>query len=270
MKKLAAAKRKSHPGWARLAEAFLILSLGGTLIGIVGTGHYQRYLRSEMAIPLLLTGGCLAALALWTMIVVCLRPRNAEAHDHEEHADAEHDHDGHDHEGHGHGGAWSVWLLLVPVVIVAVISPPAIGAQLAQRRGPAPVSAADAPPLPDVPTSAGGSGQVMGLPMAKYAALAVTRPPEELAGRRFTITGFVINHPQGDGWYLARIRIQCCAADGVPVLVRITGAAPQNDDRWLEVTGTFQPPVVESSGYVARLAAEDVREIPEPADPYVY
>lgn len=250
-------RRRLHDGWWRLVEAFLIAAFGGTLICLVGTGHFLRYLRSEMAIPLVLTGCCLVGLAVWTVVVVCRRPSDSEP---------DHDHDGH----HDHGAVKSLWLLLVPVLIAAVISPPAIGAQLAQRRGPAPVSASDVPALPDIPTSGGGAGAVIGLPMAKYEALAVTRPPEELAGRRFAITGFVINKPDGDGWYLARIRIQCCAADGVPVLVGISGAGPQPDDTWLEVIGTYQRPEQVPYGEVARLFAEEVRPIEEPADPYVY
>lgn len=254
---------RSHQGWWRLVESYLILALGGTLIGIVWSGHFLRYVRPEMAIPLVVTGCCLIGLALWTIVVTCRR--RAEGVD---------DHEGHDDHGHGghgdHGPVWSVWLIVVPVLIAAVISPPAIGAQLAQRRGPAQVSAADAPPLPDVPVPAGSAGEAVGLPMGKYVALAMSAEEHELAGRRFTVTGFVINRPDGDGWYVARIRIRCCAADGVPLMIRVIDPPPQADDGWVELTGTYLPPVREKYGMITQLKFDSVRPIEEPENPYVF
>ncbi len=276
------ARRGLHQGWWRLVESYLIMALGGTLIGIVWSGHFLRYVRPEMTIPLVVTGACLIGLALWTIVVTCRRraaatqtsdqPVGDPAHDHA----GAHDHGSHGDHGHGdhghggHGPVWSVWLIVVPVLIAALLSPPAIGAQLAQRRGPAQVSTAEAPPLPDVPVTAGSTGEALGLPMGKYVALAMSADEQELTGRRFTVTGFVINRPEGDGWYLARIRIRCCAADGVPLLIRILDAPPQADDGWVEVTGSYLPPERESYGPVARLKFESVLPIEEPDNPYVF
>ncbi len=258
--------RRLHQGWWRLVESYLILALGGTLIGVVWSRHFLRYVRPEMAIPLVVTGGCLIGLALWTIAVTCRRQRVAD--DHEGHG-----HGGHGHGGHGHGDhgpVWSVWLIVVPVLIAALISPPAIGAQLAQRRGPAQLSAAEAPPLPDVPVPAGSGGEALGLPMGKYVALAMSAEEGELAGRRFTVIGFVVNRPKVDGWYLARVRIRCCAADGVPLLIRIVDPPPQADDGWVEVTGTYLPPERESFGMITKLRFESLRPTEEPENPYVF
>lgn len=246
-----------HGGWWRLVEAYLIMAFGATLIAIVWSGHYLRYVRPELAFPLILTGASLLALGVWTLVVTCRRPVATEPSG------------GHDHH---HGTMWSVWLIIVPVLVAALISPPAIGAQLAQRRDQAPV------PMPE--RSSGTSttqpprvstGEVEALPMNKYVLRAFIDEEAELAGRRFRVGGFVINQGEQADWYVARIRIRCCAADAVPMKVGIVGELPPYpDDTWVEVTGSYLPVVRESDGPIARLRFEEVREVKAPENPYIF
>jgi uncharacterized membrane protein YcgQ (UPF0703/DUF1980 family) len=68
------------------------------------------------------------------------------------------------------------------------------------------------------------------------------------------------------GFRLARYQIACCAADAIPVVVRIVGinGDPPPRDQWVTVTGTFQS----AADQLPELRATSVVEIRAPEDPY--
>jgi uncharacterized repeat protein (TIGR03943 family) len=56
--------------------------------------------------------------------------------------------------------------------------------------------------------------------------------------RKVQMTGFVTLGEQGEGWYLTRLMINCCAADVQSVKVRIHKAENLPADTWVTVVGT--------------------------------
>ena len=169
--------------------------------------------------------------------------------------------DGH---GHDHGGPRVAWLLVVPVFAIFLIGPPALGSYSASRGGTSVAKQSEYAPLP--------SGDPVTLPVLDYASRAVWDRGASLADRRVRLTGFVSPRP-GGGVYLTRMILTCCAADGRPVKVGLSGDAPTRlpADTWIEVTGRYDTRVDKdraNNETIPYLRAESVREVTAPAQPY--
>jgi uncharacterized repeat protein (TIGR03943 family) len=89
--------------------------------------------------------------------------------------------------------------------------------------------------------------------------------------RTVRLTGFIVH--DGGTVYVARLVITCCAADAMPVKVKLYGKdfGGLKDDQWLDVTGRLQPKTAtESNGYTPSFTVSDLVPITAPADPYEY
>src|SRR5690606_11789696 len=109
-----------------------------------------------------------------------------------------------------------VALLLAPVLVIALVAPPALGADAVGRAGTANpvVDGSDVfDPLPP-----GGPAE---LPVAEFVQRAIFDDGGSLAGREVVLTGFVVR--RGAAVELARLTIACCAADARPHRVRLVG-----------------------------------------------
>jgi uncharacterized repeat protein (TIGR03943 family) len=100
--------------------------------------------------------------------------------------------------------------------------------------------------------------------LLEFGQRAFDRDGASFGGATVQLTGFVAAAEDG-GFRLARYQIACCAADAAPVVVRVIGSrrVPARD-RWVTVTGVFQP----GGGELPALAATNVVELPAPDDPY--
>jgi uncharacterized repeat protein (TIGR03943 family) len=101
--------------------------------------------------------------------------------------------------------------------------------------------------------------------LLEYGQRAFERGGASFHGATVRLTGFVAS-PAGEGFLLARYQIACCAADAAPVVIRVVGVhgdLPPRD-RWVTVTGSFEP----GGGDVPLLAATTVMPIPAPDEPY--
>jgi len=162
------------------------------------------------------------------------------------------------------------WLLLVPVLVVLVVQPAALGSYAASSRSVVPGgSDGDFPPL-----SAPVRGAVP-MPMAEFVTRAVRDPGQSLAGVRVRLIGFVAPAEGGDGgWRLTRFVIFCCAADAEALQAVVRGdPAPRARDQWLEVEGTWQPrpaAVDDPNPPPPVLNADGVHPIAPPRPPYEY
>ena len=88
-------------------------------------------------------------------------------------------------------------------------------------------------------------------------------------GYEVELTGFVTRPPdlQAGQFALTRFAIFCCAADVVPHSVPVDPGGEFlnfNVDRWLTITG-----VLEERNGAFVLVAQDIKPIPEPANPYI-
>jgi putative membrane protein len=167
--------------------------------------------------------------------------------------------------GHRHRGGM-VWLLLIPVVLVAFVIPPPI-----EATGAAPVSANPSTkhPFPPLP-----AGHAPSLSVPEVMMRAATDSAGTLDNRLITVTGFTMT---GDGGAdLGRVVIICCAADAQLARIHLTGpaaatAASYPEDTWLRVEGTAIPgSSTAASSFVPTMNVTTVTKIDRPANTYAY
>lgn len=251
----------------RETQNILLVLLGGALLKISFTGTYLRYVKPSHQWLLISAGTIMVLLAVVSIVRDLLNARATEATGVGArpsgpqglvHVSG--------HEGHHHSSS-SAWLLLLPVLAVFLVAPPALGSDSVNRAATTTNStSADGsalfPPLP--------AGEVISLPLSDFAARAAWDTGNSLNDRGVRLTGFVV-HDAG-AVYVARMAIGCCAADAFPIKVKLedaTGAAALNNDTWIEAVVTVRPgTATRDTDFVPAATVNDVREIPEPEDPY--
>ncbi|MBR8742896.1 TIGR03943 family protein [Nocardiopsis sp. MG754419] len=187
-----------------------------------------------------------------------------------DHGDGHDDDDGH---GHDHARAPRVaWLLLLPVVAVFVVAPPALGSYTVESTGgssgPPPRDDRGASRFNDALSEA-GPGDVVPLGIQEFVMRAWIDDEREMADREIELTGFAVPTEDGDGWYLARLQMACCAADAVVNKVLITDQPAPEADSWWTVRGTWVEP--EGDLYDVsehEFATLQMDEVTNPPDPY--
>ncbi|MFI6228967.1 TIGR03943 family putative permease subunit [Micromonospora echinospora] len=241
----------------RQAQAVVLLLLGGAVLRASLTDLHLRYVKEGLQ-PFLVAAGLLlvtaAAMTLWYE----LRPvAEGDPVDHDE---------GHDDHGHGHHGARVGWLLILPVLGLLLVAPPALGSYAAGQAGTvlSDRATSDYPPLPE--------GDPVRITVLDYASRALFEQGRSIGDRRVQLTGFVVTGPDGQP-ILARMILSCCAADGRPVKLGLTGDVPAGlaDDSWVEVTGRYtdrigRDPVNDAE--VPYLEVESWRQVPTPKQQY--
>ena len=241
----------------RETQNILLLLLGGALIKIAVNGDYLRYVKPAQQ-PWIIAGGAVMVLLGAVAIVRDLLAARAAP------APASLD-DGH---GHAHS-ARPAWLLLVPVLAVFLVAPPALGADSVIRteaRVPASAAAANAASFPPLP-----AGDPVPLAVNEFVSRAGWDAAGTLNGRTVALTGFVV-HNDG-GTLLARLVISCCAADAFPVTVRLRGGEADHlaSDAWIRVTGQVVPgTATRANSYTPDFTPASLATVPAPKDPYEY
>lgn len=268
----------------RETQNVLLVLVGGALLKIALTGTYLLYVKPSHQYWLI-AGGIvmllLAAISITRDLVSAARtPRDQPlpAHAEQGHGQPEHDQAGHDHAGHrlagdDHAGehqhsARSAWLLLLPVLAIFLIAPPALGADSVKRAdsGAAVARSAttDSALYPDLPP-----GDVLPLGMADFASRAAFDRSRALESRTVRLTGFIVH--DGDNVYLARLSIACCAADAFPVRVRLDGRSVGNlpNDTWIDAVGKLAPgSATKENDFIPTLSLLGVTPVPQPENPY--
>ncbi|MDQ7808224.1 TIGR03943 family protein [Amycolatopsis sp. A133] len=237
----------------RETQNILLILLGGALIKIAVNGDYLRYVKPAQQ-PWIIAGGVVMVLLGGVAIVRDLVAARAAA--------------SLDHDGHSHS-ARPAWLLLVPVLAVFLVAPPALGADSVIRteaRVPASAAAANAAAFPPLP-----AGTVVPLTVNEFVSRAGWDAAGTLDGRTVSLTGFVV-HTEGST-LLARLVISCCAADAFPVTVRLRGGEADHlaSDAWIQVTGQVVPgTATKDNSFTPDFTPASVTTVPAPKDPYEY
>lgn len=261
----------------RETQNILLILVGGALLKISFSGAYLQYVKSSH-LPWLVGGGVvmvgLAVVSIARDLLTTRKPAPviqespAEPADRDPHdaSPAAHDH-AHDHEGEHNHSARSAWMLLLPVMAIFLIAPPALGADSVMRTDNAAAasraSGADGtsvfPPLPQ--------GEVISVAMSDFAARAAWDSSGSLKDRTVRLTGFIVT--QADDVYLARLSIACCAADAFPVKVKLDDADGLVNDMWVEAVGQVQMgTATKETDFVPTLTVSSLSEIPAPENPY--
>ncbi|MFE1287323.1 TIGR03943 family putative permease subunit [Streptomyces sp. NPDC058751] len=269
----------------RQAQAAVLFLVGAAVLHAGVTDLYLRYVKAGLRPLLLVAGAVLVVTALATVWYEIREHRKTSADgsgdtghggaDTDGPADGDvhgrdagpglagTDDDGHGH-GHGHREPRISWLLVLPLLALILVAPPALGSYSAMRTGTAlqaPLGYAELP-----------AGDPVTLGLVDYAGRAAYGHGRSLGGRQVKVTGFVALDRAGTP-YLVRMALNCCAADAQPVKIGLSGRTPPvlRPDTWLEVTGRYTArrttdPV--NGGVVPYLDVTSSRPAQAPRDPY--
>ena len=233
------------------AQAGVIFALGALSLRLGLTDAHLAYIQPAMGPALILAG---AVLSMLGGVVLLRAGRGGHVVAHE---------DGHDHGGLSRVG----WLLVLPILAIAVVAPNPLGAFAADRAPTTvPTPTRDFGALP--PPTAGA----VDIPLTQFVGRAVHDQGRSLRGVPVRLVGFATTDARGNGFLLTRFVISCCAADARPVRVAIRGSespwpAP---DTWLEVTGTWRPETRSAEDHRPPiLDLTSVRTVPAPANEYL-
>jgi len=233
----------------------LLVLVGGALLKITLDGTYLRYVKPGVEPYVLIAGAVMISLALISII------RDIRAGQ-----PVEPDHD----DGHGHRhGSRSALLLLLPILAILLVAPPALGADSVTRddgRTPPAVTQQGVAAFPPLP-----AGAVVPVSLSEFVTRSVWDSTNSLNTRVVELTGFVV-HDRGTV-YVARLVITCCAADATPMKVELAGGriAELADDQWIHADGVLVAgSATQADEYVPTLSLTAVSEIVQPADPYEY
>ncbi|MDX8050054.1 TIGR03943 family protein [Lentzea sp. BCCO 10_0798] len=230
----------------RETQNILLVLLGGALLKISFSGLYLRYVQKSL-LPLLIAAGVIMiGLALFAIVQDIRRGKAASEDDHE----------------HSHSSR-STWLMLLPVLAVFLISPPALGGDVVNSAADTNQTQRSRNLLGELP-----SGDVIPLSMTEFVTRTAWDESGTLDGRRVKLTGFLLR-AEGDT-FVARLAISCCAADARPLKVRVTGDVPSlPDEQWVEVTGQVVPKSAnEKNSWVPTFTVESFTPVAEPVEPY--
>ncbi|BAX94171.1 TIGR03943 family putative permease subunit [Mycobacterium shigaense] len=231
-----------------------LLLLTGLSVGLIAiTGAFTRYVKPSLLPWLALTAVLLVSLALVSIIGDIRRggPRKPDAHR---------------DDGHRHRGG-IVWLLVVPIVVLIFVTPPALRPQAA--TGSVSNVSNDIlreafPPLPP--------GPVPEVSLPEVLMRAANDSAGSLNNRTITVTGFALNEP--GGMDLGRIVIICCAADAQLARIHLRDTAGHSpfkftDNTWLRVEGIVTPAERQPhTPSIPTLRAVTVTPVPAPANQY--
>ncbi|MFF1613075.1 TIGR03943 family putative permease subunit [Amycolatopsis sp. NPDC058278] len=240
----------------RETQNILLILLGGALVKIAANGDYLRYVKPAQQPWIIAGGAVMVVLGAVAIVRDLVASRRTVPEEHDEHDD------------HAHS-ARPAWLLLVPVLAVFLVAPPALGADSVIRteaRVPASAAVADAAAFPPLP-----AGNVVPLTVNDFVSRAGWDSAGTLNGRTVSLTGFVV-HTDGST-LLARLVISCCAADAFPVTVRLRGGEADHlaSDAWIQVTGEVVPgTATKDNSYTPDFTPASITPVPTPKDPYEY
>jgi uncharacterized repeat protein (TIGR03943 family) len=232
----------------RETQNVLVLLLGLGVGVMVVRGGYLHYVKPSLMPWLVIAAAVLIALAL-VCIVRDIRQGGSETHDCRRHSGA------------------MVWVLLVPVVLIAFVIPPAI-----EANGAAPVAAAATPHRRAFPALPAERAPVVSLP--EVVMRAATDSAGTLDNRLVTVSGFTLLRDGGVD--LGRVVIVCCAADAQLARIHLTGpgataAAGYPEDTWLRIEATVVPGSASAAAsFIPTMTVTGVTKIDRPANTYAY
>lgn len=235
----------NSPRWPRPpAGPLLLVACAALLLRLVIAGEAGLLVRQEFVPFLVVAALALAGLAVATLTA---RQRTPE--------------DGH---GHGHGSRVprSGWALLALLVAACLLRPGAVDTLTVSSQSAAP------PPLPSSGRAfqALPPGDPLGVPLDVYSERSLLGGGDTLSGRTVLLMGFVSSDRDASGWVLARLRIRCCLADVLPIVVRALGAPAPPAGAWVEVRGAYVPATADG---LAQVHVEDVARVATPSRPYL-
>lgn len=303
---------RMNGGMNRETQSIVVALLGGLLLSITLSGRFTSYVRPGFKPLLLIGGSVLVAVGVLSLILAIMADVNADkarkqltgvaGRDHDTHADHAHP-DGSDAHGHDHSTSKAPWLILLPVLVLLLVAPPALGADAVARnatsQGLAGMDVVAQEPAGSKDGAGAGGGykfndgsgsaedstgshRTMHFPpldpganptvgMKDFILRALYDADNSVKDIPVTVTGFIA--PPGDGYSsgytIARIVISCCAADANPMQLHVDGDPPFPTNTWVDAVVTVVPNTATmDNGYVPVVTLTSATSIPQPDDPY--
>jgi len=241
----------------RETENTLLLLVGISIAMITVTGAFTRYVKPGLLPVLVASAVLLIGLALAAIVGDIRRGGPLEHGDH-----------GEDVQGHSHRSGM-VWLLLLPILVLIFVTPPALRPSAAAPSVTAVSNDVLNRAFPPIPP-----GRAPELSLPEVLMRQAQDTTDSLTNRTITVKGFVLNEAQGVD--LGRIVIICCAADAQLARIHLRGpaaaqAAGLADNTWLLVEGEVKPePRRPHTMVIPTFEATAVTRIDAPPNPYGY
>ncbi|MFM5888200.1 MAG: TIGR03943 family putative permease subunit [Dolichospermum sp.] len=167
---------------------------------------------------------------------------------------------------------WGSLLLLTAAILGLIITPRAFASQTALDRGV--TELIDATRVQPQAFRAQVRPEERSL-VDWVRTLNVYPEPDAYTGQKVKVQGFVIHQPNVSQEYifLARFILNCCAADaypvGLPVQLPTSSRQKYPPDTWLEVEGQMTTQTIGDKRQLT-IAANSLKKIPQPQNPYSY
>ncbi|NGO46801.1 TIGR03943 family putative permease subunit [Streptomyces ureilyticus] len=232
-------------------QGVLLLLCGAALLRVsLFSELYLRYVKEGLRPYLVMSGVLLLVLGVLGLV-------------RRENGDGDHGHEDHQGLGHDHSRSPRIaWLLAAPALALLIYPPPALGSYSAEREE-AKVAAQGVGTFPKLP-----AGDPVELTLNAFASRAQWDSGASMKGRTLRLTGFVTKDDDGR-WYVARLFVNCCAADAAPLKVQVRGSKAPARDTWVTVTGTWHRTGKPGSDEARPvLNATSVQRVDQPSNPY--
>ena len=156
------------------------------------------------------------------------------------------------------------WLLLPVVCIALGFAPSSLSAELASSRS----TGLGATPPPSASAVDVFSTDLTRFSVRDWDAYLRSNPdPATITGKQARVEGFL--YTANNQLYVARYQLTCCAVDATPlVLPLVQDRSFPESGKWVRVSGKIVH--TPEASYPLQLAVEQIEEIPEPKDPYVF
>jgi len=250
----------------RATQALVLTLLGATLLRLALSDAYLLYVKEWTRIPLLVSGVALVVLA---MTSTWWSP-DAEAPAHTGSDDGARQPGLRGEETAPHRTSRAAWLMLLPVLVVFVVRPPALGSFVAERQANQRPTLSDKAraDLTSIDTSADRSPGPVDMKISDFVGWTQYDYGSRVKDREVRLTGFVSGSK--DRWYVSRIAISCCAADAVAYRVRVVGSPSPRKDAWVRITGSWVDPSDQGDALSddPDIDASTVDHIAPPRSPY--
>jgi len=315
-------------------QSIVVALLGGLLVSITLSGRFTSYVKPGFAPLLLIGGGILVAVGVGSLILAITADVKADrtrklaasaavaeqaapvaggaeatptdvppvhVDDHDAHA-SDDAHAAADAHGHDHSTSKAPWLILVPVLVLLLVAPPALGADAVARnassQGLAGYDVVSREQSGSQDASGGGGGykfndgsgsatdssgsrRTMHFPALEgtnpsvtikdFVLRALYDADNSVQDTPVTVTGFIAPAGEGytDGYTIARMVISCCAADANPMQLHVAGDPPFPDNTWVDAVVTVVADTATlDNGYVPTVTLTTATTVGQPDDPY--
>jgi uncharacterized repeat protein (TIGR03943 family) len=162
----------------------------------------------------------------------------------------------------------SGWIVVFAALISLFLPPQSLSSQIAVSRENQSQYQNNSP---DQTSYDSFSTDLKRFTIADWSRLLSSSPSDsQIVGKQASVDGFIFENDKSQR-FIARFQLTCCAVDATPLTVPLLDSEIINElpiNSWAKITGKMVK--VDNNDYPFQLSVEEIEQIPEPKDPYVY